>query len=174
MYKTNNTLLIAMLIVALSGCAATEVKPDLPPTTTVRNQLVLVTVPETFFEIPDNVPSLDTSKATQREVADWVVQNEKRTNELENKILGLRQMFVKTYDLLKSSTENVIVIDTTKSDEFNKKTIEEAVKKPIIVPSAPKEETPKTDTGLVSTIKGWFSSTPKPEETAPVEVKPVN
>ena len=174
MNKTYNVILTIFLASALSGCIITPVKPELPPTTTVRNQLVLVTVPETFFEIPDNVSSLDTSKATQREVADWVVQNEKRTNELENKILGLRQMFVKTYDLLKSSTENIIVIDTTKSDEFNKKTIDEAVKKPIIVPSAPKEETPKTDTGFVSTIKGWFSSTPKTEETAPVEVKPVN
>lgn len=175
MNKKNNIILVVLFSAVLAGCGGQTVKPDLPPSTIVRNQLVLVTPPEDFFAIPDNIPSLDTSKATQREVADWVTQNEKRTNELENKILELRNMFVKTYDLLKANSSNVIAIDTTKSDEFNKKTIEEANKKPVVLPPAPKTDdsfAPK-DEGVMSTIKGWFTKTETPT-AEPTTIKPAN
>lgn len=173
--NNKNLILIALTIIILTGCGGeTNVKP-LPPTEIFRNQLVLVTVPEDFFQIPDNIPPVDTSKMTQREVAEWVAKNEHRTNVLENKILGLRELFVKSYDLIKSTTSNVIVIDTTKSDEFNKKTLEEANKKPIVVQEPLKKDEEKVEnTGFLTTIKEWFSSKPASEETKPVEIKPAN
>ncbi len=169
--KIKNLILISSLTLITAGCATSLEKPELPASTLVRNQLVLVTLPDNLFDIPDNIKPLDVDKATQREVADWVLQNEKRTNILENKLLELRRYFVSTYDLLISNSENVIVIDTTKSEEFNKKTIEEANKKPVVVPAPQKTEETK-ESGFLETIKGWFGTKTEEKPVEPTVVQP--
>lgn len=175
MNNKNNLLFSGILVLFLFGCGGNPVKPELPQSTTVRNQLVMITLPDDFFVIPDNIPSLDTATATQREVATWVVENEKRTNTLENKILELRQYFVNVYDLLKKNSENVIVIDVTKSEENNSKIIKDANDKPIIVPAPVVTEGDKKDESLFERITGFFKSKPIPEPTPePTVVKPTN
>ncbi len=164
---------ISLLTLFLAGCGGEmNVKP-LPQQEIFRNQLVIVSVPEEFFKIPNNIPPLNTETMTQRDVASWVIQNEKRTNELENKLIELRDLFARTYELVKNSTNNVIIIDTTKSDEFNKKTIEEANKKPIIIDVPQEKIENNKDKGFLSNIKNMFS-TPVEETKIPVEIKPEN
>ena len=133
MNNIKNIILISSLVM-MSGCATMD-KPELPPSTVVRNQLVFVTLPDDFFTIPDNIPSIDVSTATQKEVASWITSNEQRTQMLENKMLQLKNYFISTYDLLKTNAgDNVIVVDTTKSDTDNAQTIKDAVEKPVTVP----------------------------------------
>ena len=165
-----NIIIISGLTLTLGGCAFDQTKPDLPPATIVKNQLVFVTVPSELFDVPANVDAWN-ADGTQKDVASWLTNNEKRTELIENKMIQLRNYFANTYDLLKSQAgDNVIIIDSSQSDEFNKTTVKAALDKPIVPPEtiAPPVETKKTeDKGIADTVKGWFKSDPKP--VAPVK-----
>lgn len=161
MTSIKNTILAVTLISLLSGCAFLQQKPveQLPPETIVRNQLVFVSLPEDFFIVPDNVLPLDLATATQKDVASWLAKNESRTERLENKILQLKNYYISTYELLKSEAgkENVIVVDVTKSDEFNKKVIQDISTKKIVVPTDVKVDAPKEEQSMMSKIKEFFT-----------------
>jgi hypothetical protein len=129
--------LIFLISITLSGCSLFQVKPDvLPPEVVVRNHAVLVSLPDDFFKVPDNIEPLDVSTASQKEVAIWLVNNEKRTQELENKIMAFRNSYISVYELLQEALgkENVILIDPSKSNEVNKSSIKDGVSKSSEVP----------------------------------------
>jgi hypothetical protein len=46
-----------------------------------------------MYKVPPPVTSIDTNKATQRDVATWVVKSEERTNQLENMMKALQVFF---------------------------------------------------------------------------------
>jgi hypothetical protein len=166
MKSIKNIILAITFIPFLGACSFMQQKPveQLPAETIVRNQLVFVSLPEDFFIVPDNVLPLDLATATQKDVASWLAKNESRTEKLENKILQLKNYYISTFDLLKSEAgkENVIVVDVTKSDDFNKKVIQDVSTKKVVVPTDVKTEASK-DESMMSKIKGFFTKDSKPE-----------
>jgi hypothetical protein len=135
--NVKSILMLTLVAITLSGCSLFQVKPDaLPPEVIVRNHAVLVSLPDDFFKVPDNIEPLDISTASQKEVAIWLVNNEKRTQELENKIMAFRNSYISVYNLLQDALgkENVILVDPSKSDDINKASINSGVSKSSEVP----------------------------------------
>lgn len=106
-------LLITSILLSLGGCAAFG--PKLPDNTVVKNKVVLISLPDDFYNIPDNVSPPDLNNPTQRDVSDWITRNELRTSLLENKLLTLKNYYIFSYNLLSSlnGKDSVIVVDPT-------------------------------------------------------------
>lgn len=110
-----NIALIAACVFALGGC---ETMKPLPEKTVVKNQVVLVSLPEEFYSIPNNVPAPDVETASQKDVAEWIAKNELRTVVLENKMIQLKNYEIFAFNLLTSinGKDSVLVVDPTKKD----------------------------------------------------------
>jgi hypothetical protein len=100
--------------ILLAGCNLMPTK-ELPPEVIVKNRVVLISLPQEFYSIPDNIEAPDMESATQRDVAEWITRNELRTTILENKLIQLRNYYVFSQNLLASvnGQDSVIVVDPT-------------------------------------------------------------
>lgn len=83
--------LLFILPFLLIGCNTNPAKPE--PSVVVQYKYVVRQAPDDMYKVPPPVTSIDTSKATQRDVATWVVKSEERTNQLENMMKALQVFF---------------------------------------------------------------------------------
>lgn len=75
-----------MLMAALLSACGTN-----PPQTVVSYKYVTWSVPTDMTSIPPYT-YIDISKATQKDVSDWIISNEKRTESLELKLKKIRKL----------------------------------------------------------------------------------
>ncbi len=78
------TLLIACMLALVVGCNSTPEKPE--PSVITKNVILIVKLPDSVLLIPPHVPPIDLATATQREVAIWMAENEKRIVKLESNL----------------------------------------------------------------------------------------
>lgn len=83
-------LLTLIASFALTGCWVTNPVKPLPPTVAIKYKYIFVTVADEFLEIPAKVPNLDTTKATDKEAAQWILDKEERTRNLETKLKTIK------------------------------------------------------------------------------------
>lgn len=86
------SILIVSLL--LSGCFATT--KDLPAVEpiTIEKYVYLVKVPPAeVMSLPVPVKEFDVDSATQADVAEWVIRNEKYSNELRQKLIEIANFF---------------------------------------------------------------------------------
>lgn len=81
-------ILAAALAAILSGCAG--VAPEVKPSVIVEYKYVATPIPDALLSIPPRVSRLDISTATQKTVADWIIQNDMRMAELESKLKAVK------------------------------------------------------------------------------------
>lgn len=72
----------------LTGCAATP--PLLPPVIT-QMQIVKVKVPEALLIIPPKVAPISLTGATQKNVAQWIIDNDLRQQIMEENLNAIKK-----------------------------------------------------------------------------------
>lgn len=87
-----------MLVVLLSGCSLFQTKPDIPkqqvvPEVATKLEYVIKIPPKELVTLPDQVPAIDVDAAKQSDIAAWVIASEKRTQQLENMLIGIANFF---------------------------------------------------------------------------------
>ena len=86
------SLLIVSLL--LSGCFATTQDLPVPEPITVEKFVYIAKVPPAeLLSLPDPVKEFDVDAATQADVSEWIVNSEKYTNELKQKLIGIANFF---------------------------------------------------------------------------------
>lgn len=84
--------LVIVLCVALSGCALFEKKTTEVVT---RTQYVVRTASPAQKTLPPQPAQIDVTKATQLELAEWILQTERRMLNLESMIARLVEFYEK-------------------------------------------------------------------------------
>ncbi len=84
--------LVLVMCVALSGCALFQKKETEVVT---RTQYVVRTASPAQKALPPQPTPIDVTKATQLELADWIVRTEKRMLDLESIIARLVEFYEK-------------------------------------------------------------------------------
>ena len=81
---------IAAVVAAftLAGCAC---QPQVVEKVVVETKYVTTQIPEDHLDIPPQVPSIDITKMSQKDVAAWMIRNEERTIVLENNLKQIRK-----------------------------------------------------------------------------------
>ena len=77
--------LIALLSSFLVACSTTQPREE-PP---VEHQLVAKKIPSELLEIP-SYPSAPDLTGTQKDVAVWIIENEKRVKQLEEQLKKIK------------------------------------------------------------------------------------
>jgi hypothetical protein len=86
------SLLIVSLL--LSGCFATvEPLPPIEPVVVEKYVYLIKVPPAETMTLPEPVSELDVDAATQADVANWIVSNEKYANELKLKLIEIANFF---------------------------------------------------------------------------------
>lgn len=81
-------LLALAVSVALVGCATTKHVAEQPEVTIAeRVEYVIKVPPAELLELPKPPAMIDIDKATQADVARWVMANERWMNELQNRFI---------------------------------------------------------------------------------------
>lgn len=77
-------LIAGAVALLLAGCQTTD--PKVEPSVIIVNKYLIPDLGPEATAIPDPVPRLDLSTATQADVANWLVEREKRVSLLESKL----------------------------------------------------------------------------------------
>jgi len=85
-------LLILASAFLLSGCSFFE-KNTRPSDVVVKYEYVVRKAPDELYIVPPFVTKLDITTATQKDVAQWVTDNEARMQEIEAKLEQVRKFF---------------------------------------------------------------------------------
>ena len=81
-------LIIALLLgAALVGCATAP-----PPQTVTKYKYVIVQIPDKMLELPPPVPDIDTSTATDKDAAEWLLSKEERVRILEKMLSAIKAL----------------------------------------------------------------------------------
>jgi hypothetical protein len=106
-------LIAAMLCLTLTGCPKDgEVKE----TIIVRDVYVLVTLPEDITTMPKNVAPLNLDTATQKDIAIWLTDNEKRIANLETIILTYKNVNATVKEKKNLKEGDYVILEFTKED----------------------------------------------------------
>lgn len=83
-------VLAALLLssVMLTGCF--ETIPEQPENVVVKYKYIVNTIPGDFLEVPAKVPNLDTTTATDKDAAKWLLDKEDRALNLETKLKSIK------------------------------------------------------------------------------------
>lgn len=101
--------LILSLLICFAGCASLDQqKVDQP--VVIKYKYVISTIPEEMLEIPEPEKRLDTSTATDKQAAQWMIIWERRYQEIERrlKMIGayqarkLRELSLPPEDVIKN------------------------------------------------------------------------
>jgi hypothetical protein len=76
----------------LSACSTLgPQEPGVPPIV-VKDHYITREIPDEHLTIPEQAPSIDVKNATQKDVAIWVTNTEKRMKDLETKLIKIKQI----------------------------------------------------------------------------------
>lgn len=84
-------VLMAIAISFLAGCTAPPV--DVKPKVVVEYKYVTKAIPRELLEVPANVPAIDVSTATDKDIAFWLLEKEERTVEIESKLTKIKSFY---------------------------------------------------------------------------------
>ena len=87
-------ILIATLVIGISGCGMFSTKKEVE--TVVKVEYVLKLPPVELMKLPPKIepPKLnDNGEMMQSDIAVWILNQQKRMNELENKIIGIAKYY---------------------------------------------------------------------------------
>lgn len=83
-------ILAALLALSLFGCATVpEQKVDQP--IIVKQKIVLLTIPDEMFEVPPPQPYANSKGMTDKDFANWLIDNEKRQQAIEKKLNAIQK-----------------------------------------------------------------------------------
>lgn len=85
--RKSNLLVVCLF---LTGCATQQIE------TVTKVERVVVRPPVEMLNIPPRVMDIDVDNATQRDVAQWILQSEQRTQQLEEQLKSLKKFFDET------------------------------------------------------------------------------
>lgn len=85
-------LITLALLLSLSGCDFLNVRPTPCPPPVVENHYVKQTIPSDHLAIPPQTAKIDLKTSTQKDVARWILDNEKRTTTLEDQIKAIKKL----------------------------------------------------------------------------------
>lgn len=86
--------LIALMAIAISILAGCTTPPiDVKPKVVVEYKYVTKAIPGELLEIPANVPNIDTSTASDKDVAFWLLEKEERTLAIESKLTKIKSFY---------------------------------------------------------------------------------
>lgn len=91
MKKTIVMLSVLILAFTLTACETVKT-PEVAPVVMTKNVYLIPKIEDDIISVPSNVKGIDLEKATQLDVAKWMVENEKRTAILENKLLATKNI----------------------------------------------------------------------------------
>ena len=83
-------LLIVLFALLVTGCATT-CEPELQ--TVTKLERIVVKPPIELLTIPPYNMPIDVDFATQRSVADWILQSERRTEQLEDQLKAIKKFY---------------------------------------------------------------------------------
>lgn len=87
--------LIILVATSLAGCfGTTPTLPKVEEKIVTKVEYVVKIPPKELMTLPAKPAHIDTSKATQRDVAAWIIANEEYINTLINKLIGVSQFLV--------------------------------------------------------------------------------
>lgn len=78
-----------VLSLALIGCATTK-PPTVEPTIIVKQKLIPLTIPTEMFALPAYPETVDPKRMTDKDLAIWLIENEKRNQEIEKRLGAIR------------------------------------------------------------------------------------
>lgn len=84
-------VLMAFTISFLAGCTAPPV--DVKPKVVVEYKYVTKAIPRELLELPVNVPAIDVSTATDKDIAFWLLEKEGRSVEIESKLTKIKSFY---------------------------------------------------------------------------------
>jgi hypothetical protein len=93
-------LFLISIMAILAGCA-TAPEP-VQPTAVIKYKYIVTTVPASMLTVPDAVPPIDLSTATDKDAGNWILDSEARTEVLEEKLKAIKSYLdnkVKTLNL---------------------------------------------------------------------------
>ena len=74
-------------IISISGCSHLDEKPCDP---VVKHELSYKKIPSELLSVPESIqPPIDA--ASQKDVAAWIIENEKRTRALESQLVKIKE-----------------------------------------------------------------------------------
>jgi hypothetical protein len=82
------TLIILALTSILAGCATDGITPV--PAVAVHYKYIVNTIPAAMLVLPDAVPPLNLATATDKELADWIIESEKRNQAEESQLKAIK------------------------------------------------------------------------------------
>lgn len=100
--------LLLVLALSLSGCSALF-KPEVAQPVAIKYKYVITTVPSSMFEVPAPMYKIDVEKATDEEASQWMIDSEKRAQEIERRLLKVKEFIDLKIKSMKLLPEDVIV-----------------------------------------------------------------
>jgi PBP1b-binding outer membrane lipoprotein LpoB len=82
-------LMILALCAFMAGCATAPDQCNVKPSVVVQDHYVVSPIPAADLVIPPQVPDIDMTTATQKDVASWIVDTEGRSNDMEIKLRNI-------------------------------------------------------------------------------------
>lgn len=82
--------LALLIITSLTACSICPEKPS-KPEVVIKTEVVKISVPKEFTDLPDSPAKINAETATQREVATWVNMTEDYMKKLEAKLWAIRK-----------------------------------------------------------------------------------
>lgn len=87
--------LIILVATSLAGCfGTTPTLPKVEEKIVTKVEYVVKIPPKELMTLPAKPASIDTSTATQRDVAAWIISNEEYINTLVNQFIGVSKFLV--------------------------------------------------------------------------------
>lgn len=80
-------LMIIVALLTLSGCTW-PVKPD--QSTVVKYKYIVNTIPEEMLTVPSPTYKIDSVSATDKDASKWMIDSEKRYQEIEKKLKAIK------------------------------------------------------------------------------------
>jgi len=89
MKKILAALLIVGSLALLAGCGTAPTDPVVPPAV-IHYKYIVTTVPASMLTLPAPVPPLNTQTATDKDASIWILDNEQRTEALEDQLKAIQ------------------------------------------------------------------------------------
>lgn len=80
------SIILPFMFLCLVSCGSTPAK------VIVKDNYIVRKIPDQLLVIPDQVPPLDLTNATQKSLSAWLIRSEERTMDLETKLKEIKKI----------------------------------------------------------------------------------